>query len=323
MRHLVATLGLLLLSTSLATAQPVKPVFEGLGMKLTKSTDAMTDAQVCILSVEEGALRVGIQGPSDFGIIPASDKLLFAPDEQHLIRVGADKPVPLTYVKNRNALVVSDPAVAASVLKAIVDGKEVKIRYFDFPDRKYSDVQLKNPNVGYGYQRGVQTCGWKSIGASGELVPPQISVYQSEKNDGYAVARVVGNSDLTLNKDFDKSGGGCHFGVGIPKLFGMKKGQWVFHEVDHSGMTSVVIRDSDGKIEFSAKLPKDYNLKDVFGGNPFPEGEAAVRAAWKLAPTGTVELDPPTRYSKVAMLYGFRELWAWGVQNCGFPPLGQ
>ena len=88
---------------------------------------------------------------------------------------------------------------------------------------------MRNPNVGYGYHQAVKACGWKPLG-SPNLAPVKISTYESD--DGYARVSVDGNPNLTLNKGFNKYGGGCHIGVYIQSLFGMKNSRWTSEKVD-------------------------------------------------------------------------------------------
>jgi len=310
-------------------AEQSKLVFRGLDMELLQTVDTMTDEKGCALSI----------GPPSWKFVLTSDKGFFitktvgqfAPDEQHLIRVGTQKALPLVAVPRRNVLTLADPSLAPSVVKAVVAGEDVKIRFFTFPDRKMVDVAVENPNVGYGYKRAMAGCGWRDIGPRGELAPAKLSVYEATKPEsaGYASASVVGNSQLTLNKGPDQYGGGCHIGVGVVKLFGLKMGQWVNENVDLNGRTSLVIRDSGGRVLFSSKVPSGYGAsvrleKGAFvpqPGNPWPAGEAAAKAAWRAGPLGTIQLDPPDIWNTQAMLYGFRELWTWGIQRCGFPAI--
>ena len=112
LRHTVPLI-VILATSSVAAAQSTKPIFQGLGITLTKSADVMTDEQTCSLVVDHGGLLIAIMGPNQFAIVPI-EKTLIAPDEEHLIRVGSDKAIPLTYIPNRNALTVNDPSVAAT-----------------------------------------------------------------------------------------------------------------------------------------------------------------------------------------------------------------
>src|SRR4051794_26546941 len=72
------------------TDQP-SVVFRGLDMELTRTTDAMSDARGCTLSIGPPAWQVVLTAHDDFFIRRATG--VFAPDEQHLIRVGTHRSV--------------------------------------------------------------------------------------------------------------------------------------------------------------------------------------------------------------------------------------
>lgn len=295
-------------------------LFDGLGMQLAKSTDGFTDKTECLLTIGRGGLLATLTAT---GVIftHASDKVLFAPDEQHLGRAGTGAAVTLMKVRNRNALVASNPDDDRALREAIINGEEVKVRFFDFPRATVNDVTLQNPNVGYVHRLAVTGCGWADTGRAAELAPVKTSVYLPKDPDsaGYATVSVIGNPELGLHKEFDRYGGGCWINVGVKNLFGMKGGHWVNSAVDLGKRTALLIRGANGEILFSEPLPTNYNLRDPHGANPWPRGLEAAAGAMRAGPLGTIELDPQDTFTTRAVLYGFPELWAWGVQNCGFP----
>jgi len=88
------------------------------------------------------------------------------------------------------------------------------------------------------------------------------------------------------------------------ELFGMKGGRWTSKSTMDG---SVLIRDADGHIVFV---------------DAFPVGMDAAKSAWSAAPLGSIQQQPVSSpHGPKAMLYGFRELWAWGSEHCGFPPI--
>ena len=76
-----------------------------------------------------------------------------------------------------------------------------------------------------------------------------------------------------------------------------------------------MIRDSKGVIKFKQLLPKESG--GIFEGVTWPAGEQAAKMAWEVGPMGTIELEG--LYSKKVFLYGFRELWKWGIEHYNFP----
>jgi hypothetical protein len=296
------------LSTSIATttsAQSSSVLYDALDMKLSKSQDAMTDGVTCLLRIGPESWKFTIDSDKSFLIEKTVGQI--APDEQHMIRLGRGKPIPLTYVPRRNLLTLRDPISAGAIVKAIVQGSDsVRIRFFTFPSREIWDVTVENPNVGLAYQRGVAGCGWRPLIVPAVIASARISVYEPADANmpGYASVRVVGNSNLSLTKGFDTFGGGCQIKVGPEEFFGIKEGQWTGLSAVAAGRGEYVVRDSAGKELLKTASP-----------------EAAARSAWSAGPLATLERSPSWSESSLTRLYGFRELWEWGVRRCRFPSI--
>jgi len=149
----------------------------------------------------------------------------------------------------------------------------------------------------------------------------QLSVYESKDHDGYAIVSLAGNKDLTLKRGFSEYGGGCHIVVGgYYEIVGMKGGVWSTGTsmVDFRGRKGVVITSGDGTVLFDHPTPTEYGKQS----NPtWLHGEEAARSMWQAVPNGRVEVkgDDYSSFATKAPLAGFRELWEWGVSNCGFP----
>jgi len=310
--------------TGWAFAQNRTVVWSGLDMELAQTVDPMTDAKACTLSIGPVSWSVVLVNDKEFFVTPVTAKWTFAPDEQHLIRVGTEKALPLSLVTKRNVLTVNDAVSSARVVRAIVSGdQEIKIRAFKFPSREVLDLAINNPNVGFVYRRAVDACGWRNLGISGELKPAKLSVYEPSDPDpakaGYATVHVVGNDELSLQKGFDKYGGGCTINVGVSSLFGMRSGKWINDKIA-VGNESLLIRDADSKQVFLQHLPEHYDGPGMKGG-VWPQGLEAARAAWRATPLGSIELQPLGPFKTKSLLYGFHELWSWGTQHCGFPAI--
>jgi hypothetical protein len=83
----------------------------------------------------------------------------------------------------------------------------------------------------------------------------------------------------------------------------------------------------NGIMVFKKELPTGYYIEKpdawtmlLFGDTRWPEGETAVKKAWESAPLGSIEIED-IEYTIRVSLYGFRELWKWGVDNLNFPSL--
>jgi hypothetical protein len=295
-------------------------LFEGFGMKLEQITDAMTDKTGCALFVENGPIYLSVEGRSKVTVWSRSDDVHFAPDGKHLVRVGTGTPAPLTYVPKRKGLSAPE-AVAAQIVKALASGQPVKLRYVDWPSYEESDVTVDAPTFAYVWGKAVKQCGWPSLGIPAELPEAKLSVYEptDEGSTGYAAVSVAGNGDLGLNKGFDKFGGGCHISLGVHETIGRQGGRWITRAVDLGGHTKITVRDQDGAVVFERRVPTSY--EDAVRGTRWPDAEEAAKAMWKAAPLGTVSITGGTYAKENVPLYGFRELWTWGLQKCAFPAL--
>lgn len=88
------------------------------------------------------------------------------------------------------------------------------------------------------------------------------------------------------------------------------------------GKTTVKIHAEDGKllheIEPSLKL---YDLSNSPAITLWPAVMKLAPIVWRAAPLGRVELKSGFYKKKIGSLHGFRGLWNWAVENCGFPKL--
>ncbi|HEV8432686.1 MAG TPA: hypothetical protein VGR95_04680 [Thermoanaerobaculia bacterium] len=150
----------------------------------------------------------------------------------------------------------------------------------------------------------------------------QLDVYDSKDNDGYAAVTVVGNENLKLKRTATKFGGGCQITVGeVNEIAGMKGGVWGVGNggVDIGGRRSIVVTAADGSVLFDEPEPTNYGSGLL---TAWPNAERAARAMWQASPGGYVEIkNGDLRFASKASLAGFRELWAWGVDNCSFPSI--
>jgi len=318
-KHFVSGLLLVFILSTPALADERKIIFEGFDAKIVSIIDDMTDQKSGAIFLDFGPIYMAIYGGNDFAIWANSDELNFGFDSTHLIRVGDKKPFSLISLEKRNGLKPTTAAEAESVIKSLVKGEEVKLRYYDWPHHDKIDKKLQNPNFGFVYYKAVKLFGWKDFGVSHELGPVKLNIYVPTDPDkkGYASVTVEGNRDLGLRKNFDQYGGGATINVGVKSAFGLHKGRWICKTVELSGNKNLIIRNSNGDIVFKEVLPSSYD--NAITGETWPVGKTAAKKAWEFAPLGSIEIEGS--YGQRVPLYGFRELWKWGVDNAGFPPL--
>lgn len=316
---LLATFSLL----SLAYADERTVLFNGLDAEIVSSVDTMTDIKTQgIVWDIPGPLGITIYGHGHFIIWPSADDLRFSSTDTHLIRVGKNRPysLKLSGLSRTPTLLPTNTSEAGDVILALARGEEIKIRYYTWPKRKKVDGKIQHPAFGFIYNKAVNSFGWKDIGVSSELPPAKIHVYLSKEYDGYARVSVVSN-DLALAKGFDKHGGETVIQIGVKDGFGLCQGSWVSGSRNFSGDNHyMIIYDAHGDIVFRERLPSFGARTKCTSPTLWDHGETAAKKAWEHAPLGSIEIEDD-KYGKKVMLYGFKELWKWGIANAGLPPL--
>jgi len=308
----------------------VLTIFEGFDTKLVSISDAMTDEKLGVIFADFGPIYIAIYGHNDFTIWPYGHYIKFASDATHLIRVEGNKPFSLIYRDKLNGLTFANRAEAESVIQAIVKGEEINLRYYEDKGNRYNQVDSKLQNIflGFVYCKAANLFGWKDLGISPELPPVKLNTYTPTSPDSKAEVQVniQGNPALMLTKRKGSSCASIRVG-GIEVLRLNSNGEYVY--IDNFMSDYLVIRDSNGIIVFKERLPignyiekpTNYTML-AFGDTRWPEGETAVKKAWESAPLGRIELEAGWSIdSRDASLYGFRELWKWGVDNLNFPSL--
>lgn len=318
MKYLLSLLSILL-SINSALADTRETIFEGFDAKLVSIVDDMTDKKSGAIFLNFDQITLAIYGHNDYTIWSNEDDLLFAFDGKHLIHVGKMPPFSLKTLNKKNALSPSNNKEAEAVIRSLVKGEEIKIRYVNWPKYEQIDKTIQHPTLGSTYNKAVKSFKWKDLGISSEPGPVKLSVYMPSNPDdiGYASVRVVGNSDLQIDKNFDKYGGGALIEVAIKRPFGLHKGNWVSGAVEPSGNKYLIIRNAKDQVVFKKELPTNHG--NLPTRTIWPDGEQAAKAAWESAPLGSIEVEGS--YQKRVPLYGFKELWRWGIENAGFPPL--
>lgn len=291
------------------------PIFTGLGMSLVSSTDPMTDKSSCALFVGEGRVYIAVYGSSDFTIWPRREDLLFSPTELCMIRVGKSPAVPLVSSAKRNSLKPRNPGEAAAVIKGLAKGQEIRIRYFSWPGNSPEDEAITSPCFAYVYGIASKSCGWRALGVPASLPPVELDVINSTESPPtlFAMIRAKGNPELALVRHSD---GDVRISLdSTDGALGFVQGRWTAGEPKGS-KEKLIIKNAKGNIVFSEMYP-EYSVHNP--SNAWPTAESAARAAWESAPGGSMEIESYGVLSAGASLYGFRELWDYGVAHFGFP----
>lgn len=323
-RALKIGLFMLLVAVVNVYADEQEIIFEGFRSSILYEVDSMTDKKIGIVWVDFGEIVVAIYGPDSCVIWPKNEKLNFAHDMTHYIRVGENAPYEMKELSKQKGILPVYKEDAGNVIRSLVQGNEVRVRYFDWPAREKHDVKIQNKNLGYVYNKASVVMGWDKLGTTDKLPPVELDVYvaKDRESKGYANVSVVGNKELSLSRNFEKYGGETTVKVGRNSTFGLKKSKWVCGTVDIHKLDNLIIRDERGKVVFKEKLPSDYVIGyDVTSTPVWAMGRKAAQKAWDCAPYGSIEVEGD-KAARI-ILYGFRELWQWGVKNAGLPKLTQ
>ena len=311
-------------------AQERETIFEGFDTQMDSFVDTMTDEKSGAIFVFFGPIYMAIYGHNDFTIWSYGNYINFAPDATHLIRVEGNKPFSLIYRDKLNGLSFANHAEAESVIHALVKGEEINLRYYEDQGNRYNQVDSKLQNIflGFVYCKAAKLFGWKDFGVSPDLPLVKLNFYAPTKPGikSYARIDVQGNPDLMLiNNKAEASAFNYSIGawnaslmVGKEQVFGLSSdGEWICRGGSLNlfasilGKEHVILRDSNGIMVLKEELKWT---------GKWPGGETVAKKAWEVAPLGSIDIEGDDK-GKV-LLYGFRELWKWGVDNLNFPSLG-
>lgn len=303
MRHFSSACLTIFLISGPVLADERSTLFKGFGLKLERIVDSMTDERRCALFVDEDSafgvsakpVYLAIQGPKKVVIWPRAEGLLFAADAKHLLRIGSDPPRTVTPLTKRNGLTV-DGSLAIALIKALASREKVRLRFVKWPSHDSVDVELGNHAVAYVWGRAAKDCGWPPLAIAPELPVPQLVI--EEESGGSADASVSGNAQLRLRREIEKYSRKCHLTFGMRRVASFTNGRL------SSPPEKLTVRDSDGKVRF-----------EVGTSDPTSSFDATIEAMSQAAPHGSVIVNDDG-LSDEFMLYGFSELWKWGVDNC-------
>lgn len=296
-----------------------KTIFEGLGGAIESEVDSMTDRKIGLLFIYDGPYYIAIYDHESFTIWPRADGLIFSDSGSNLIRIGGSRPIRLVRASKRGGLTASNKLEAAKIIRSLVNSEEIKFRYEEFPSDKVVDSVINNKAAGFLYSKAASAFGWKNLGQSSAPPLAEVRPYISKDHDGYFRVSVLLNDDIQLTRGFKRHGEDVVFvEFGWPsrvKAFGYNPSQenWQAGSDILNENKEIIIRDKDGNITFQVKSPPYDPYKNQI---TWPEGEGVAKATWKAAPMGTLEIKSGLTNS-VSNLYGFREVWRWGVENAG------
>lgn len=329
MKSIIAGILLTIAAATTTLASDRTTIYEGFNASIESETDSMTDRKIGLLFIHFGAYYIAIYDHQSFKIWPGTDKLIFADNKNNLIRPSKSNPIRLIRTYPKGGLTTANKTEAAKIIRALVNGEEVKFRYEDFPGYETNESIMQNKAAGFLYTKAAAEFGWKNLGQKNEIPKADISTYISKdangEPNGYFSNSVLLNDQVQLSRGDRKWGGAVFAEFGFPlrvEAFGFNGKNWLFKPNILREKMAITIKDKDGNTLYQGNTPT-YDMKqDSLRGSGWPDAENAARAAWKAGPFGTLTIKS-NRESQTSLLYGFQELWQWGIENAGLPKISE
>jgi hypothetical protein len=317
----------LLCSVGICLAQERKILFEGFGGTLMSQTDSMNDKVRGILVLDMGRYDVAISGHDGFSLLVNQTRSIVTNSKHNMIRPQGLMPIPLIKNELGNSLTAVSRADSTKIIRSITRGEDVRVRYFDVISNEIKESTLSNKASGFLYSKAASQFGWKRVGQIDELPQVEIKVYVGKDTDGntsgYFSARPDINNSLILRR-IRQLGQSVFFEVGWPssiEVFGHNGSQWIgMSIVGESAGIKILVKDKDGRILYEGSGPAYDRWDRSLHGVAWVEAENVAKAVLAAGPMGSIKVFVGTReYS--SPLYGFKELWDWGVQNATLPKI--
>jgi len=106
-------------------------IFENFNIQAVSIIDSMSDKKSGAIFVDFGNIYIAIYRNDFFRIWTNDSSMQFTSDAAHLIRVGENEPFSLLYDK-RNNLFPQTNTEAEAVIRSLVKGEEVVLRYYKY-----------------------------------------------------------------------------------------------------------------------------------------------------------------------------------------------
>jgi hypothetical protein len=312
-----------------SNAQGRTTIFEGFNGTIESEVDSMTDRKVGLLFIRFKELYIAIYDHESFTIWPSSEKLLLADSKNNLIRPPGSAPIKLIRTA-KGGLTTMSKAEASKIIRSLVNGQEIKLRYETFPSRDATDRTIQNKAAGFLYTKAASEFRWKMHGQSNLIPKADIFSYFGKSNgelDGYFTANILLNNQIELSRIQKRFNSNIFVKFDFPlrkEVFGFGNGNWLFKPDILTKKIEIAVKDENGKIIYEGSTPDLDHESSMRGydGLIWGDAENVAKAAWKAGSMGTITLKSRIGNS-TSSLYGFRELWQWGIDNHGLPPINE
>lgn len=261
------------------------------GVTVQVKTDEMTDVKQCCVFTRMRGVQVGVCGQQDV-VVWTSDKLAVAPTPEPMMRIG-EEPAFVLSVPSRPHLIAVPEGKRAGLIDALYAGREVKIRFSEWPSGDQKNFVVTTPYFAAGYDRATAECGWAARNVPAAPLAREPRVYNGE--NGYVSASFGDDSWVVMSSPRSCSLSSGH----TPDVYSVLGGA----PSQVLPLGKMMVRKASGEVVGEVR-------HDGFAVGPLAE---LIALAEKAGEYGTVDLRFETR-----SLFGFREAVDYAKKTCGW-----
>jgi len=257
----------------------------------------------------------------------------FFPGEKGLIRIGTNKPIQMKYTAAEGGGLIPAVASGQNIVRQLLKNSYLNIRYVSWPSRETSEQTVNLWMFHRLYRYVARDCGWpqhediRTPGRKFKLVDhgkgrladkrvridgnPWIGI---DVSGGSCELGVISDELVSRNLNVEKGGMLLSLGY-VTAVFANKGGNFGFVEDSLSSTISsssynpqLSILDAEFNSIFTAALSK---------GNATQQAKNAAQTAWRMSPSGYLRLRAIG--GGLVPLAGFRNLYQWAADHCGYP----
>lgn len=220
-------------------------------------------------------------------------------------------------------------------VESLLRGESIKILINNINQEQLAKELLTAP-AGYIYNVAAARYGWKQYPGtesikSAQIFHYKIGDYYRIEVDRYFLA--VDQSVLYIDAHaIHQPSIDVHLRLSVPSskkdilskdllLFSFRpeEGGWTIPWNGPLPGRTLLLKDAQGKLLDYWVLPKNRVGREWYQGTLWPQAKLFVNALRISSPMSTIEVAgmPMTK----VMIYGFQEMWQWGIGNAGFPDM--
>jgi hypothetical protein len=277
----------------------------------------MTDKTTGVIFYTIGDIYFAIYGSDNFRIFSKNDNEHFSFDSQNLIRVEKNKPMMLLTETKSNSLYSTNKDDSLKIITALVNNKQVSLRYYTWPEYLQQDITVQDENLSVIYKKAAKEFCWTDLTPS---TTPDISSLKKSNIELYVYTdeRDINYTSITQKDDATgiqliRDGDDVLFKAGIWEILHLRKSkkkgyQFVYNE--YPIIKTIYLINEKREMESAIDLPKSKSEAEKVGIQ-------ILQAIASNAPLGKLRID----YNKELSLSAFLDIWTYGVDYFNLPKI--